>query len=69
MSVEELLTVLSSELLSTMTIRKPGSYLVSLGKVWVSTGVDRTEITATLSFRIEPKPSPAKQAAIAAAFS
>jgi hypothetical protein len=42
---------------------------VSLGKLWVSSGAARTEISVILSFRVEPTPSPAKQAAIAAAFS
>jgi hypothetical protein len=42
---------------------------VPLGKIWISCGGHRTEITGTLNFRIDPPPSPAKQAAIAAAFS
>jgi hypothetical protein len=42
---------------------------VSLGKVWVSAGAERLETTVTLSFRVHEPPSPAKQAAIAAAFS
>ncbi len=69
MSVEELLTLLSSELLSSTMTLSPGSYSVSLGKIWVSCGEGRMETTATLSFRIEPQPSLAKQRAIARAFS
>jgi hypothetical protein len=42
---------------------------VSLGKMWVSTGAGRMEITATLSFQVEAQPSLAKQRAIARAFS
>jgi hypothetical protein len=40
-----------------------------LGKVWASSGAVPTEITVTLNFRVEPPISPAKQAAVAAAFS
>ena len=68
-SLERHLIALLQELLSTTTILTPGIYSVSLGKAWVSSGADRSEISVTLSFRIEPRPSPAKQAAIAAAFS
>jgi hypothetical protein len=68
-SLERHLTALLSELLSTKTILMPGTYSVSLGKAWVSSGGGRSEISVILSFRIEPSPSPAKQAAIAAAFS
>jgi hypothetical protein len=68
-SVAELLTQLSSELVNSRTTLKDGVYSVSLGKLWVSTGADRTEITATLSFRIEPPVSAAKQRAVARAFS
>jgi hypothetical protein len=67
-SLEKHLIALSSELVSTTTILRPGSYSVSLGKVWVSTGEGRTEISAILSFRIESPITPAKQAAVAAAF-
>jgi hypothetical protein len=69
MSMDEHLTSLCRELLSTRTILKPGSYSVSLGKIWACDGAVRTEITATLSFRVEPPITPAKQAAVAAAFS
>lgn len=68
-SMDEHLTALLRELLSTTTILTPGIYSASLGKIWVSTGAVRTEITATLNFRVEPEISPAKQAAVAAAFS
>jgi len=68
-SLEEHLIALSKELLSTKTILTPGTYSVSLGKLWVSDGGARMEILAILSFRVEPQPSPAKQAAVAAAFS
>jgi hypothetical protein len=58
------------EVLQTMKMtRTPGIYSASLGKAWVSDGADRSEITVTLSFRVEPSPSSAKQAAVAAAFS
>jgi hypothetical protein len=40
-----------------------------LGKVWALHGGVHTEITVTLNFRVEPPISPAKQAAVAAAFS
>jgi len=69
MSMDEHLTALLRELLNTTTILKPGIYSASLGKMWVSTGGVRTEITVTLSFRVEPELSLAKQAAVAAAFS
>jgi len=68
-SMEEHLTALCAELLSTKTILILGTYSVSLGKIWVSTGEVRTEISAILSFRVEPPITPAKQAAVAAAFS
>jgi hypothetical protein len=68
MSTEELLTSLSLALLSTTTTLKPGSYSVPLGKIWVSAGEPRSEISVTLRFTREPTPSAAKQAAIAAAF-
>jgi hypothetical protein len=41
---------------------------VPLGKIWAYDGGELTEITAILSFQIEPPPDRAKQAAIAAAF-
>jgi hypothetical protein len=66
--MDEHLTSLLRELLSTKTTRTPGNYSVSLGKVWVSDGAGRTEISVTLNFRVEAELSPAKQAAIAAAF-
>jgi hypothetical protein len=69
MSMDEHLTALLKELLSTTTILRPGTYSAALGKIWVSSGGVRTEITVTLSFRVEPELSPAKQAAVAAAFS
>lgn len=69
MSLEEHLISLSTELWSTTMTLKPGNYSVPLGKIWISCGGHRTEITGTLNFRIDPPPSPAKQAAIAAAFS
>jgi len=68
-SMEEHLIALCGELLNTRTILMPGIYSVSLGKIWVSTGEVRTEISAILSFRVEPPITPAKQAAVAAAFS
>ncbi len=68
-SLEEHLTLLLSELLSTKTILTPGIYSVSLGKAWVSTGVGRMETSVTLSFRIHEPPSAAKQAAVGRAFS
>ena len=68
-SLEEHLIALSRELLSTKTILTPGIYSVSLGKMWVSDGAVRSEISVTLSFRTHPEISPAKQAAVAAAFS
>ena len=69
MSMDEHLTALLKELLSTTTILRPGTYSAALGKIWVSSGEVRTEITVTLSFRVEPELTPAKQAAVAAAFS
>ncbi len=69
MSAEELLISLSTELLSSKTILTPGRYSVSLGKIWISTGEGRTEITAILSFRVEAPPSSDKQRAIARVFS
>ena len=69
MSMDEHLTSLLRELLSTRTILTPGSYSVSLGKIWVFDGAARSEITVTLRFQVEPPISPAKQAAVAAAFS
>jgi len=68
-SLERHLIALLSELLSTKTILMPGIYSVSLGKAWVSTGAERSEISVTLNFRIEPHVSPAKQAAVGRAFS
>jgi hypothetical protein len=68
-SMEEHLTSLLKELLSTTTILKPGIYSVNLEKAWVSIGAERMETTVTLSFRVHERPSPAKQAAVAAAFS
>jgi hypothetical protein len=69
MSMDEHLTALLKELLSTTTILRVGIYSAPLGKIWVSVGAGRTEITATLSFRVEPELTSAKQAAVAAAFS
>jgi hypothetical protein len=68
-SMEEHLTALLRELLSTKTILMPGIYSVPLGKAWVSTGGEPMEITVTLSFRVEPRISLAKQAAVGRAFS
>jgi hypothetical protein len=68
MSVEELLTSLSAALPSMTTGPRHGSFSVPLGKMWVSDGGERTEITVTLRLMVEPKVSPAKQAAVAAAF-
>ena len=68
MSVEELLISLSTELLNSKTILTPGRYSVSLGKMWVSSGEGRTEITGTLSFQID-RPSTDKQRAVARVFS
>jgi len=68
-SVEELLISLSTELLSSRTILTPGRYSVSLGKIWISSGEGRSEITAILSFQVNAPPSDAKQRAIARAFS
>jgi hypothetical protein len=69
MSMDEHLTALLRELLSTRTILTPGNYSVGLGKIWALDGVGHTEITVTLNFRVEPPITPAKQAAVAAAFS
>ena len=70
MSMEELLTSLSQTLLSTSMTPRPGIYSVQLGKIWVSDGADHTEISATLSLRLDSQPiCSAKRAAIAAAFS
>jgi len=68
-SMDEHLTALLEALLSTRTILTPGNCSASLGKIWVSDGGGRTEITVTLNFRVEPEISLAKQAAVAAAFS
>ena len=68
-SLEEHLTALCAELLNTRTILLPGMYSVSLGKIWVSSGEARSEISVILSFQTEPMPSPAKQRAVARAFS
>jgi hypothetical protein len=68
-SMDEHLTSLLKELLSTRTILMPGTFSASLGKVWALHGGVHTEITVTLNFRVEPPISPAKQAAVAAAFS
>jgi len=67
--VEELLTQLLSELASSTTILTRGRYSVPLEKAWVSTGEGRMEISVILSFQIESLPSPAKQRAVARAFS
>ena len=69
MSMDEHLTSLLKELLSTRTILTPGSYSVSLGKIWISTGEGRSETSAILSFRISAPPSTDKQRAIARVFS
>ncbi len=69
MSAEELLISLSTELLSSKTILTPGRYSVSLGKIWISSGEGRSEITAILSFQVNAPPSTDKQRAIARAFS
>jgi len=69
MSTEELLISLSKELLSSRTILKVGSYSVSLGKIWISTGEGRSETSAILSFRISVPPSTDKQRAVARVFS
>jgi len=68
-SMEEHLTSLLKELLSTTMILKPGIYSVSLGKAWVSIGAERMETSVTLSFRVREHPSPDKQRAVARAFS
>jgi hypothetical protein len=60
---------LSETLLSMKMTQTPGIYSVNLGKAWVYDGVERSEITLTLSFRIEPPLSSAKQAAVGRAFS
>ncbi len=67
-SMEEHLIARCEELLSTRTILMPGIYSASLGKIWVSSGEVRMEISVTLNFRVEPPLLPAKQAAVAAAF-
>ncbi len=54
MSMEEHLTALLRELLSTTTILTPGTYSVSLGKAWALNGAEPSEISVTLSFRSEP---------------
>jgi len=69
MSVEELLISLSTELLSSTTILRPGRYSVNLGKIWISSGEGRSETTAILSFQVNVPPSTAKQRAIARVFS
>lgn len=69
-SMEEHLISLCKALLSTSMTPKPGTYSVQLGKIWASNGADRSEISVTLNLKVEPRPvSPAKLAAIAAAFS
>ena len=68
-SMEEHLIALFGELQKSMTTPKPGIYLVPLGKMWGWFGEAPTEITVTLNFQIEPELTPAKRAALAAAFS